>query len=217
MRMRRKKHREERLEACSALLFSKGEAPLASEDLIFCADADKLLLEIGCGKGGFSCQMAARRSDACYYAMERATDCLILAAERAMREGLSNIKFINDNADNLEAIFLPETVDEMFLNFSDPWPKKGYAKRRLTHRRYLEVYLRLLKPGGILTFKTDNDGLFDFSLEEVEALGLDLVAMTRDLHASEYNEGNIMTEYETAFSEKGKNINMLRIKKPSAF
>ena len=73
--------------------------------------------------------------------------------------------------------------------------------------------MRLLKSGGTLTFKTDNDGLFDFSLEEIDALGLDLVAVTRDLHASGYNEGNIMTEYETAFSEKGKNINMLRIKK----
>ena len=158
-------------------------------------------------------KMAERHTDACYYAMERATDCLILAAERAMREDIKNIRFINDNADNLEKIFAPGTVDEIFLNFSDPWPKKGYAKRRLTHRRYLDVYMRLLKSGGTLTFKTDNDGLFDFSLEEIEALGLPLVAMTRDLHASEYNEGNIMTEYETAFSEKGKNINMLKIRK----
>ena len=213
MRMRRKKHREERLLACRDLLFSGGDEASETEDLIFLSGAEKLFLEIGCGKGGFSCQMAKRHTDACYYAMERATDCLILAAERAKREEIKNIKFINDNADNLERIFAPESVDEIFLNFSDPWPKKGYAKRRLTHRRYLEVYLRLLKAGGMLTFKTDNDGLFDFSLEEISALGLNLVAMTRDLHSSEYNEGNIMTEYETAFSEKGTNINMLRIKK----
>jgi tRNA (guanine-N7-)-methyltransferase len=217
MRMRRKKHREERLSACAEYLFTTPEAPISGDDLLFFEGAKKVFLEVGCGKGGFSCKMAERHSDACYYAMERATDCLVLAAESAKKCEISNLKFINDNADNLEKIFAPESIDEMFLNFSDPWPKKGYAKRRLTHRRYLEMYMRLLKSGGVLTFKTDNDGLFDFSLEEVEALGLELVAMTRDLHASEYNEGNIMTEYETAFSEKGKNINMLRIKKHKAF
>ena len=213
MRMRRKKHREERLSACAEFLFEMPEEPMNNPSEAFNAPTEKVFLEVGCGKGGFSCKMAKRHTDACYFAMERATDCLVLAAEKAKADGITNLKFINDNADNLERIFAPETVDEMFLNFSDPWPKKGYAKRRLTHRRYLEMYMRLLKSGGTLTFKTDNDGLFDFSLEEVEALGLNLVAMTRDLHASEYNEGNIMTEYETAFSEKGKNINMLRIKK----
>lgn len=213
MRMRRKKHREERLSACAEFLFEMPEEPMNNPSEAFDAPAEKVFLEVGCGKGGFSCKMAMRHTDACYFAMERATDCLVLAAEKAKADGITNLKFINDNADNLEKIFAPGTVDELFLNFSDPWPKKGYAKRRLTHRRYLEMYMRLLKSGGTLTFKTDNDGLFDFSLLEVEALGLDLVAMTRDLHASEYNEGNIMTEYETAFSEKGKNINMLRIKK----
>ena len=213
MRMRRKKHREERLSACSEFLFLSPESPLEAPFTVFSDEPKKVLLEIGCGKGGFSCEMAKRHTDACYFAMERATDCLVLAAERAKADNITNLKFINDNADNLEKIFAAGTVDEMFLNFSDPWPKKGYAKRRLTHRRYLEMYMRLLKNGGTLTFKTDNDGLFDFSLEEVEALGLELIAMTRDLHASEYNEGNIMTEYETAFSEKGKNINMLRIRK----
>ena len=216
MRMRRKKHREERLAACSEFLFSKGEEPLEAPLSTFDIPLEKVFLEIGCGKGGFSCRMAEINSNAGYYAMERATDCLVLAAEKA-KSGefgeLKNIRFINDNADNLESIFAPGTIDAIFLNFSDPWPKSGYAKRRLTHRRYLGMYMRLLKSGGTLTFKTDNDGLFDFSLEEVEAMSIPLVAMTRDLHASEYNEGNVMTEYETAFSEKGKNINMMKIKK----
>ena len=213
MRMRRKKHREERLSACAEFLFEAPVEPMTSPKDVFAEPHEKVFLEVGCGKGGFSRKMAMRHTDACYFAMERATDCLVLAAEGAKADGITNLKFINDNADNLERIFAHGTVDEMFLNFSDPWPKKGYAKRRLTHRRYLEMYMRLLKSGGTLTFKTDNDGLFDFSLEEIEALGLELIAMTRDLHASEYNEGNIMTEYETAFSEKGKNINMLKIQK----
>ena len=110
---------------------------------------------------------------------------------------------------------LPGTVDGIFLNFSDPWSKKGYAKRRLTHRRYLAMYLNLLRDGGKLRFKTDNVGLFDFSLEEIEAIGLTPDIVTRDLHHSEWNEGNIMTEYETNFSEQGMNINMLEITKPT--
>ena len=114
-------------------------------------------------------------------------------------------------------MFAPGSVDAIFLNFSDPWSKKGYAKRRLTHRRYLAVYLNLLRDGGVLCFKTDNVGLFDFSLEEIEAIGLTPSIVTRDLHSSEWNEGNIMTEYEKNFSEQGMKINMLEIRKPEGF
>ena len=103
------------------------------------------------------------------------------------------------------------------MNFSDPWSKKGYAKRRLTHERYLSVYFNLLKDGGKLRFKTDNVGLFDFSLEETQKMGLTPDVVTRDLHASSYNEGNVMTEYETAFSSQGIKINMLEITKPEGF
>jgi len=148
--------------------------------------------------------------------MERVTDCVVLAAERAVAEGLSdNLRFMIDSADRLLEIFAPHTVDKIFLNFSDPWSKKGYAKRRLTHRRYLAVYMTLLKDGGTLTFKTDNVGLFDFSLEELEALGLTPTALTRDLHASEWNEGNVVTEYEASFSSQGVRINMLRLIRPA--
>ena len=92
------------------------------------------------------------------------------------------------------------------MNFSDPWPKAGHAKRRLTHRSFLEIYKNLLKEDGILRFKTDNVGLFDFSLEEFEAFGGKILWQTRDLHASEKNADNVMTEYEKNFSEKGFSI-----------
>ena len=164
--------------------------------------------------------MAERHSDAAYIAMERVTDCVVLAAERAAsgeHGELANLRFLIETADDLTKIFAPGTVDRIFLNFSDPWPKKGYAKRRLTHRRYLSVYMSLLRDGGILRFKTDNVGLFDFSLEELEAVGLVPRAVTRDLHNSEYADGNIMTEYETAFSSQGVRINMLEVVKPSGF
>ena len=219
MRMRRKKHRDERLSACSEYLYThEGEALTAPAEQVFDRSGAPVYLEIGAGKGGFACGMTAQHTDACYFAMERVTDCVVLAAERAVAEGVADrLRFINDTADNLTRIFAPSTVDAVFLNFSDPWSKKGYAKRRLTHRRYLSVYLNLLKDGGTLTFKTDNVGLFDFSLEEIEAIGLVPDALTRDLHASEYMEGNVVTEYEANFSSQGVKINMLRITKPHGF
>ena len=219
MRMRKKKHSEERLAACGEYLFEANEVMNDPASAIGMAGG-KVYLEIGAGKGGFACGMARRHTDAAYFAMERVTDCVVLAAEKASSGEygeLSNLRFVIDTADNLMHIFSPGTVDAIFLNFSDPWSKKGYAKRRLTHRRYLAMYMNLLRDGGVLRFKTDNVGLFDFSLEEIEAMGLTPTALTRDLHNSEWNEGNIMTEYETSFSEQGMKINMLEIKKPEGF
>ena len=219
MRMRKKKNSEARLLACEKYLFSTEEKLLDPASAMG-EGCSKVFLEIGAGKGGFACAMAERHSDAAYFAMERVTDCVVLAAERAAsgeHGELSNLRFVIDTADNLMHIFATESIDSIFLNFSDPWSKKGYAKRRLTHRRYLAVYMNLLKNGGTLRFKTDNVGLFDFSLEEIEAMGLVPTILTRDLHASEWNEGNIMTEYEKNFSDQGMKINMLEIKKPDGF
>lgn len=216
MRMRKKKNSESRLAAQERYLFHTDNV-MTDPAAALGRAGDKVFLEIGAGKGGFACAMAERHADACYFAMERVTDCVVLAAERAASGEygeLSNLRFVIDTADNLMHIFAPGTVDAIFLNFSDPWSKKGYAKRRLTHRRYLAMYLNLLRDGGVLRFKTDNVGLFDFSLEEIEAMGLTPTVVTRDLHASEWNEGNIMTEYERNFSEMGMKINMLEIKKP---
>lgn len=179
-----------------------------------------VFLEIGAGKGGFAVNMAKLHPDAAYFAMERVSDCVVLAAELAKAEreaGRDNLRFIIDGADSLPDWFSPGTVDRIFLNFSDPWSKKGYAKRRLTHRKYLAVYMNLLREGGTLAFKTDNTGLFDFSLLEIEEIGLKCDAVTRDLHASEYACGNVMTEYERAFVSQGVKINMLRVTKPKGF
>nr|MBE6545195.1 tRNA (guanosine(46)-N7)-methyltransferase TrmB [Oscillospiraceae bacterium] len=216
MRMRKKKNSESRLAAQARYLFHTDNV-MTDPAATLGRAGDKVFLEIGAGKGGFACAMAERHADACYFAMERVTDCVVLAAERAASGEygeLDNLRFVIDTADNLMHIFAPGTVDAIFLNFSDPWSKKGYAKRRLTHRRYLAMYLNLLRDGGVLRFKTDNTGLFDFSLEEIEAMGLTPTVVTRDLHASGWNEGNIMTEYEKNFSEMGMKINMLEIKKP---
>ena len=220
MRMRKKKNADVRLAACSSYLFSHEGEPMTEPAAAIGMDGAPVYLEIGAGKGGFACEMAKRNPEAAYFAMEKVTDCVVLAAEKAASQSygeLSNLRFIRENADTLARTFAAGTVDAIFLNFSDPWPKKGYAKRRLTHRRYLALYMHLLKDGGVLRFKTDNVGLFDFSLEEIEAMGLVPVFVTRDLHASERSESNVMTEYEKNFSEQGMKINMLELRKPVGF
>lgn len=215
--MRKKKHSAERLDAVSEYIYRHEGEPLKEPQRVFGKNAP-VYLEIGAGKGGFASGMIKKEPSVCYFAMEKVTDCVVLAAERAKAENhIDSLRFVNDTADNLTKIFALGTVDKIFLNFSDPWSKKGYAKRRLTHRRYLAVYLNLLREGGTLRFKTDNVGLFDFSLEELSAIGIAPEIVTRDLHASVYNEGNVVTEYERNFSSQGIKINMLQIKKPEGF
>ncbi|MBQ1261138.1 MAG: tRNA (guanosine(46)-N7)-methyltransferase TrmB [Clostridia bacterium] len=218
--MRKKKNGEARLAACRDALLDAPAVPMADPAAVFGKSGAPVFLEIGAGKGGFANGMTKAHPECCYFAMERVSDCVVLAAELWQKREVcrpDNLRFIVDTADNLTKIFDTGTVDRIFLNFSDPWSKKGYAKRRLTHRRYLAVYLNLLKDGGEIFFKTDNVGLFDFSLDQIAAIGLTPEVVTRDLHASEWNEGNIMTEYETAFSAQGIKINMLRLKKPQGF
>ena len=217
MRMRKKKNGEARLAAVSYLLAEKPAEPIDP-----CGEDDReIYLEVGAGKGGFACEMARIHPGARFYALEKVSDCIVLAAEKAAaraseRPG-NNLRFIIGGADSLCEWFAPGSVDKIFLNFSDPWSKKGYAKRRLTYRKYLYIYFSLLKDGGELRFKTDNRGLFDFSLEELTAMGLRPDIVTYDLHASEWNDGNIMTEYEENFSSQGIPINMLSVKKPEGY
>ena len=218
--MRKKKNGQSRLLACSEFLFENKGEPLKNPAREIGRPDAPVFLEIGAGKGGFATQMAKRHSGCAYFAMERVTDCVVLAAEKAKEvyEGKAgNLRFITDTADNLTKIFANGSVDRIFLNFSDPWSKKGYAKRRLTHRRYLSVYFNLLKDGGKITFKTDNTGLFDFTLLELCDMGVKPDFVTRDLHRSARAEENIMTEYETNFSALGMTINMVEVTKPAGF
>ena len=208
MRMRKKKHGAERIEACSHLLIRPDESFVRDPESAFSVPRP-LHLEIGCGKGNFAVGMAALHKDINFIAMEKIADvaCLALEKAEAARETRDdNLRFIIGDAKNLPEYFPRGSVDCIYLNFSDPWPKSGHAKRRLTYRSFLEIYKGLLKPQGMLKLKTDNEGLFDFSLEEFAEFGLEIVWQTRDLHASEYNEGNVMTEYEKNFSEKGQPI-----------
>lgn len=207
MRMRRKKHGAERIAACAELLI---EAPSAAVDpkTYFPAPAP-LHLEIGCGKGAFAVGMAKKYPAVHFIAMERVSDVACLALEKAMgakEEGRDNLRFVIGDARNLAEFFPAHSFDCIYLNFSDPWPKKGYAKRRLTYRRFLELYRSLLVPGGLLKLKTDNEGLYRFSLEEFAAAGLTVEWQTEDLHHTPEAADNVMTEYEKNFSDKGQVI-----------
>lgn len=217
MRMRRKKHGAERIAACSELLIEHPEL-LMSDPCAPFSEKKPLALEIGCGKGAFACGTAAAIPEINMIAMERVADVACLALEKASAcadQRPDNLRFIIGNAENLPEWLPAHCLDTIYLNFSDPWPKSGYKKRRLTHRGFLEKYRELLVPGGMLKFKTDNHDLFFFSLEEFEACGLEIVWKTEDLHASELAATNVMTEYEANFSSKGMPIYSAHVRFPA--
>jgi tRNA (guanine-N7-)-methyltransferase len=188
------------------------EGVMSEEELeqSLCPPDSQLCLEIGCGKGDFICGTAEKAPDVNFIAIERISDILMLAAEKVAAKGLENVRLAVMNAALLDERFPPHCVDRIYLNFSDPWPKKGYAKRRLTHRGFLEKYRKILKENGSLFLKTDDLPLFEFSAEELTEFGFIITDMTNDLHGSVYAEDNVMTEYERNFSSAGKKINMLR-------
>ncbi len=209
MRMRKKKHGAERIELCRELLIPQPTQPPIATDDYFSDKTKPLALEIGCGKGDFAVGMAEKHPETNFIAMEKVPDVACLALEKAMAKKETrpdNLRFLIGDAKNLTDWFAPHIFETIYLNFSDPWPKAGHAKRRLTHPDFLTIYRNLLVPDGVLRFKTDNVGLFEYSLEQFALCGLDVEWQTRDLHNSPYAEGNVMTEYERNFSEKGQAI-----------
>ena len=165
-----------------------------------------IFIEVGMGKGQFITSLAALHPEINYIGIEKYSSVLIRAIEKQEELQLPNLKFLRFDAEYLPDIFAPGEIAHIYLNFSDPWPKDRHAKRRLTSTRFLKRYNNILTPEGRVMFKTDNKDLFDFSLEQVEEAGWILENHTYDLHHSEYNEGNVMTEYEEKFSAKGNPI-----------
>lgn len=163
-------------------------------------------IEVGMGKGQFIIEMARRNPEVNYIGIEKYSSVLVRAVEKLEDFEQDNLRLIRMDAENIEEVFDKDEVDRIYLNFSDPWPKDRHAKRRLTSTRFLERYDNILTPEGRVMFKTDNKDLFDVSLEQVEEAGWILENHTYDLHHSEYNEGNVMTEYEEKFSAKGNPI-----------
>lgn len=163
-------------------------------------------IEVGMGKGRFLMDLAAQNPDINYIGIEKYSSVLIRAIEKLQETELTNLYFIRMDAEDINNVFEEGEIDRVYLNFSDPWPKDRHAKRRLTSHQFLARYDKLLKKDGVVIFKTDNQDLFTFSLEEVDVAGWKLENYTRDLHHSEYVEGNVMTEYEEKFSGMGHPI-----------
>ena len=213
MRLRNVKGARERIQASDFTLNEDSETLLYEHkgkwNEIFGND-NPIHIEIGMGKGQFITELARRNPDVNYIGIEKFSSVLIRAIERLEAapdyEQLTNLFFIRMDAENIEKVFEKDEIKRIYLNFSDPWPKERHAKRRLTSTRFLSRYHNVLVPDGRIMFKTDNRELFDFSLEQIEEAKWTLDKVTFDLHNSEYNEGNIMTEYETRFSAEGKPI-----------
>ena len=214
MRMRKKKHLGERLEKCNNLLI------LLSEDSNFVTAIEKkefidtralfgndnpVVLEVGCGKGGFACELAKRNPDINVLALEKCANVIVIACEKAMKDNLTNLKFIQTGAEYLEKYIEPGSIERIYLNFSCPYPKNAYENRRLTNLRFLKSYDALLKDGAEIHQKTDNMHFFEYSIEQFTQYGFRLKNISLDLHNSDF-EGNIETEYEHKFASQGMPI-----------
>jgi len=169
-----------------------------------------LHIEIGMGKGQFIHTLASRHPEINYLGIERFDSVLYRALEKVIDQPLDNLFLLRMDAKYINAIFSEVKVDQIYLNFSDPWPKARHEKRRLTHPSFLKQYEELLNEDGILELKTDNKLLFEYSKEQMQDYPMDLVFVTEDLHKEKVE--NIQTEFEEKFAKEGKNIYKIRAK-----
>lgn len=223
MRMHRKDNLDARLAACADIMtaadLTEKNMKKAAElkDYINFAQVFKndnpVHLEIGCGKGGFATGMAKLHPNTNFIAVEKVSNVIITACESAKAEGLKNVHFINCPAEVLPR-YIPEgSIERIYLNFSDPLPKLGYAAQRLTAPRFLSLYKNILKAGGEIWQKTDNEDFFDFSLEMYSQCGYSLLQVCRDLAANPF-EGNVVTEHEKKFMDEGRKIFRVVVRRP---
>ena len=208
MRMRRMKNLDSRMEATSAYRIADA-AEYKGKWRSLKPDAAALWVEVGCGKGKFTAETAQANPDVLLIAVERCREAMVVAMEKARSMNLKNVYFIDMDVANIEEIFAFGEMDRLFINFPDPWPRKKNAKRRLTHRSFLDKYCRTVKEGGEIHFKTDNAPLFEYSLEEFSACGLQVNNLTRNLH--ENGIVGIMTGYEEKFHALGTPINRCEV------
>ncbi len=214
MRMRKKKHLEERLEACNNVMMLHSEdcnyiTAIEKKEYIdteaLFGNSNPIVLEVGCGKGKFACELAKQNPDINVLALEKCANVLVIAGENAMKENIENLRFIHCGAEYLEKYIKPQSVERIYLNFSCPYPKTRYANHRLTNARFLKSYDVILKKGAEIHQKTDNMHFFEYSIEQLTGYGFSLKNVSLDLHNSEF-EGNIETEYEHKFASLGMPI-----------
>ena len=207
MRIRKKPWAEEELAQNDHVM--KNAEALKGKWWEYFGNDNPIYVEIGCGKGGFIRKNAEAYPHINFVGIERNLSVVAVAARRTTEE-LPNLALVWDDAKKLSDFFEVGEFQRLYLNFSDPWPKARHAKRRLTHRNFLALYKQLLGEGGHLRFKTDNRALFDFSVEEFKEFGLQIIALSYDLHHSEY-ENPVETEYEQKFSALGTRINFCEV------
>jgi len=200
--MRRKPKLASRIDKCAHLLITKPEA--FCEGWLKEFKYKELHIELGCGKGGFTVETAKNAPDVLLVALEKISNVIVIALERTEESGLQNVRYINKPADYLANYFGKGEVSRIYITFCDPWPANRHKKRRLTGQPFLEMYKQVLRPNGEIHFKTDNQPLFEFSLEEFERCGFTLTQVTYNLH--ENGVVGVMTDYEAKFHEQGMPI-----------
>ena len=206
MRMRKKTNLAPRMEKCAELLAEKPE-DLAGRWREAFPGYDELWVELGCGKGTFTAATAQANPSALLVAVEKVPDAMVMAMEKAEEQDVKNVRFIDRDVLLLPYIFAKGEADRIFINFCDPWPRSHDAKHRLTAPGFLRKYADALKIGGQIHFKTDNDPLFVWSLEQFKAEGWEISQLTRHLH--ENGPVGVMTDYEARFYAEGISINRL--------
>lgn len=170
-------------------------------------------IEIGMGKGQFITEMAKVHPEINYIGIDLQTTVVSFALDKVKEAELSNVQLLHVDGSDLTEYFADNEIDLIYLNFSDPWPKKKHAKRRLTSHKFLTIDEKILQPGGEIHFKTDNQGMFEYSLASFSQYGMIIKQVWLDLHASDFAD-NIMTEYEEKFSQKGQPIYRVEVKFP---
>lgn len=204
MRVRKRKGAEEHLANHPQYVILEPEAAKGKWHELFGND-NPIHIEVGSGKGAFITGMAQQNPDINYIGIDIQLSVLSYALDKVLASGAENVKLLRVDGSSLTNYFEDGEVDMMYLNFSDPWPKSRHEKRRLTYKTFLDTYKQILPENGEIHFKTDNRELFEYSLASFSQYGMVLNKVWLDLHASDY-EGNVMTEYERKFSEKGQVI-----------
>ncbi|HHJ7237322.1 TPA: tRNA (guanosine(46)-N7)-methyltransferase TrmB [Streptococcus pyogenes] len=204
MRVRKRKGAEEHLANNPHYVILNPEDAKGRWHYVFGNDRP-IHIEVGSGKGGFITGMALKNPDINYIGIDIQLSVLSYALDKVLASEVPNVKLLRVDGSSLTNYFEDGEVDMMYLNFSDPWPKTKHEKRRLTYKDFLDTYKRILPEHGEIHFKTDNRGLFEYSLASFSQYGMTLRQIWLDLHASNY-EGNVMTEYEEKFSNKGQVI-----------
>lgn len=199
MRMRKKKNCAARIERCGDIRITNPEDYKGKWSEVF-GNNNPIHVEIGCGKGSFVVGMAKLHPDINFIAIEKVEDVIVMAMEKAIANEVENVRFMDLDAERIEDFFEKGEIKRIYLNFSDPWKKSKQAKRRLTHKNFLDRYKKVLNSGDYIWFKTDNSKLFEFSLNSFAAENFKMQNITLDLHNSGF-EGNVITEYEQRFMD----------------